>query len=305
MKLKLTKKDIQLLKFLSKYKMMLAKDAKRIYVSKDYHYKRLKKLENEKYIKRISRYIKLDINGIKLMKELSYDYQNVCRNLEYQDRLKDVVKIATLTIASPIEFVNSLEMKDSSIFTQTNRKFIGELTYQGKKAITYYISKGRGNLYIRQVINDIQKVDNNKNIIIFIEDMKILNKSNQYFIFGKQSTVIIKATSRNLEMMRLFQELDFYEILKQIYSEKEILLSNWKKADYMTNEKEYIILMPFIDTEKLHRLNSFYNNNQSTNRKIDIVTLKENKIKIEEILANKTNIIELNNLIIGGRNGEK
>lgn len=305
MKLKLTKKDIQLLKFLSKYKMMLAKDAKRIYVSKDYHYKRLKKLENEKYIKRVSRYIKLDINGIKLMKELSYDYQNVCRNLEYQDRLKDVVKIATLTIASTIEFVSSLEMKDSSIFTQTNRKFIGELTYQGKKAIAYYISKDRENIYIRQVINDIQKVDNNKNIIIFVEDMKTLNKSNQYFIFGKQSTVIIKATSKNLEMMRLFQELDFYEILKQIYNKKEILLSNWKKADYMTNEKEYIILMPFIDTEKLHGLNSFYNNNQGTNRKIDIVTLKENKSKIEEILAKKTNIIELNNLIIGGRNGEK
>lgn len=285
--------------------MMLAKDAKRIYVSKDYHYKRLKKLENEKYIKRVSRYIKLDINGIKLMKELSYDYQNVCRNLEYQDRLKDVVKIATLTIASTIEFVSSLEMKDSSIFTQTNRKFIGELTYQGKKAIAYYISKDRENIYIRQVINDIQKVDNNKNIIIFVEDMKTLNKSNQYFIFGKQSTVIIKATSKNLEMMRLFQELDFYEILKQIYNKKEILLSNWKKADYMTNEKEYIILMPFIDTEKLHGLNSFYNNNQGTNRKIDIVTLKENKSKIEEILAKKTNIIELNNLIIGGRNGEK
>ena len=66
----------------------------------------------------------------------------------------------------------------------------------------------------------------------------------------------------------------------------------------MTEDKQYIFLIPFIDTEKLHKLNIFYNNKIS-NRKIDILTLKENKRKIEEILSNNTNIIELDNWLGG------
>ncbi len=283
---------------------MLAADTKRIYLSKDYHYKRLKILEKEKYIKRVNTYyIKLDMNGINLMREFNYKYSNVCRKQEYQGRLKDIVKIATLTIGSTIEFTPSWEIKNDNIFTETARKYIGELFYQRKKAIAYYISRDKERIYIRQVVNDIQKTIDSKNVIIFMEDMKVLSKSNQYFIFGKKSTEIIKANSKNLERMREFQKLDFYEILCTIYKDKEILLSNWVKADYMTNEKDYIVLIPFIDTEKLHKLNIFYKNNKRTNRKIDIITLKENKEKIDEILTNKTNIIELDKYI-GGINGE-
>ena len=83
-----------------------------------------------------------------------------------------------------------------------------------------------------------------------------------------------------------------------------MLLSNWKNADYMTEGEEYIILMPFIDTEKLHRINIFFNNNKGTNRKISIMTLKENKEKIEEILTKKTNIIEIDESLMGGTNEE-
>ena len=56
--------------------------------------------------------------------------------------------------------------------------------------------------------------------------------------------------------------------------------------------------MPFIDTEKLHGLNIAFNNNEKSNRKIDIVTLKENKEKIEEILISDINIIELDEYLI-------
>lgn len=304
MKIRLTKKDVELLTFLRKYKIMLAADAKRIYQSKDYHYKRLKVLEKEKYIKRINRYyIKLDMKGINTIKEFAYEYNNVCRKQEYQSRLKEIVRIATITIDSTIQFVPSWELKDNNIFTETSRKFIGELIYQDKKIVAYYIAKEKQRVYISQIINDIQKTVNYKNVILFMEDLKFLNKNNYYFISGKESTVIIKVNSKNLERMQEFQELDFYDVLTKIYQEKEILLSNWKKADYMTNEKQYIILMPFIDTEKLHRLNIFYHNNKTVNRKIDIVTLKENIGKINEILTKNVNIIELDKFL-GGMNGE-
>lgn len=305
MKVRLTQKDIQLLSFLGRYKVMLAADSKMIYKSKDYHFKRLKVLEKERYIKRINRYfIKLDINGVKLMKDFGYEYRNVCRKKEYQDRLREVVKIATLTLDSKMQFNASWDMKDNNIFTETARKYLGELEYQGKKLIAYYISKDKERVYIKQTINDIQKTIKYKDTIIFIENFKILNKSYNYFIFGKESTLIINPNKLNVEKMRILEKIDLYEILKQLYPNKEILLSNWKKADYMADNKNFIIWMPFIDTEKLHRLNIYFKESKKINREIDIITLKENINKINEILTNRTNTIILDNLL-GGIDGGK
>lgn len=284
--------------FLGKYKMMLGADCKMIYKTKDYHRKRLKVLEKEKYIRRVNTlYIKLDDKGTKMVKEFGYDYSFTCRKKAYVDRLNEIARIAALTLNSNINFVASWNLKDGSIFTQTSRKYLGKLTYQGKESITYYISKDKQISYISQIINDIQKIIDYKNIIIFIENMKIVN--NKRFIFGKESTLIVKPTNQNISIMRNLDEIDFYLIIKQIYQNTEILLSNWKKADYMTEDRIYIIVMPFIDTEKLHGLNIFYKNNQKTDRKIDIITLKENEEKIDEILTNKTNVIEIDKWLGG------
>lgn len=282
----------------------MATECKRIYKSKGYHQKRLKVLEKEDYIKRVNRYyIKLNTKGTKLLREIGYNYHKVCRRNDYQDRVKEIAKIATLTLDSDIEFIPSWEIKDKGIFTEKGRKFIGKLKFQGKEYISYYISNEKEFVYIRQLINDIQKTINDENILIFMENFQFFNKGNQYLMFGKESTLIIKPTIENLELMRLFQKIDLYEVIRQFYKDKEVLLSNWKKADYMTDINEYIILMPFIDTEKLHRLNIFFKNNRKSDRKIDIITLKENKEKIKEILTNSVNIIELDDLL-GGINGE-
>lgn len=110
------------------------------------------------------------------------------------------------------------------------------------------------------------------------------------FSFGKDSTLIIKPTNKNLEIMKKIKNIDWYEIVKQIYSNKEILLSNWKRANYMTTDKRYVIIMIFLDTEKIKGL-------------IDIITLKENEEKINEILIKKTNIIEIDNWLGGFDSG--
>jgi len=145
---------------------------------------------------------------------------------------------------------------------------------------------------------------NYKNILIFIENMNIFNKK-QKFVFGKDSTLLINPTKFNLNLLKKLEKVDFYEIVKKIYSNKEILLSNWIKAEYMTNNREYIVVMPFIDTEKLNKLGMFYKNNPNVNRKIDIITLKENKEKICEILTNKVNIVELDNWLGGIIDGKR
>lgn len=290
--------------FLAKYKMMLGSDCKKIYKTKDYHRKRLKVLEQEKYIRRVNRlYIKLDDKGTRMVKEFGYNYSFTCRKKKYIDRLNEIARISALTIDSNIEFTASWDLKDSSIYTQTSRKYLGKLKYQDKESIVYYISKEKHISYISQTINDIQKIMNYRNIVIFIENMNILSEK-QRFVFGKDSTIIINPTKENLTIFKELEAFDFYEIVKKIYSDKEILLSNWKKAEYMTEDKNYIIVMPFIDTEKINRLRMFYKNNPKVNRKIDIITLKENKEKICEILTSKVNIIELDNWL-GGIDGKR
>lgn len=114
---------------------------------------------------------------------------------------------------------------------------------------------------------------------------------------GRDKTLILRPIKESLDKLRLFQNKDMYEIIEKIYKNKEILLSNWDKANYMTEDKRYIILMPFIDTVKLHKLNIFYKYNKNEKRKIDILTLKENKDKINEILINGTDIIEIDDLL--------
>lgn len=285
--------------FLGKYKLMLAADSSKIYRAKYYHWKRLKVLEKEGYIKRVNRvYIKLDNKGTRLVKEFGYDYSFLCRSKEYMERLKEIAMIAGLTIDSNIDFVASWNMKDNMELTQTSRKYLGRLVYQRKETIVYYISKDKQASYIGQIINDIQKIIEYENVIIFMENLEILNE-NQKFLFGKESTVIIKPNVKNLSIMRKLDEIDLYQIARQSYKNEEILLSDWNEANYMTEDREYIFIMPFIDTEKLHRLNVFYNDNPNTDRQISIISLKDNREKIEQILTNKTKIIEMDNWLGG------
>lgn len=298
--IEITEKDIELLTFLKRFKIISLKESNRIYKSDWYHYKRLKQLEDEKYIKKVNWYqIKLDVRGTKLLKDIGYDYNYVCRNQEYLERLNYISKIASLTLNSDIEFIPSWELKDKLVYTDKSRKYIGELQYKQKKYIAYYIEKNKKIVYVSQIVNDIQKATQYKHIIIFIENFSIVNKNRRFFILGKDDTLIIKPNEINLKMMRLFQRIDMYDVIEKIYNGKEILLSNWEKADYMTNDGQYIVLIPFLDTEKLHRLNIFYKNNKDVNRKIDILTLKENVKKINEILTNRTNTIEIDSLLGG------
>ena len=291
--MRLTEKDIEVLMFLAQYKMMLGIDCKRIYKGTDYHRKRLKVLEQEGYIRRIRRiYIKLDKKGTKLVKSFGYSYSFMCKRKDYIERIKIIARIAGLTINSNIKFVASWNLKNKEEFTQMSRNYLGKITYKEKESFVYYIAKGKDIVYIRQVIRDIQKTMYDENIMLFMEDMKMLSEKNR-FLFGREVTMIIEPTERNLEFIRKLEDVEDYEIAKYIYHKKEILLSNWKMAEYMTEDNEYIIVMPFINTEKLHRLKIFYNDNTNDGRKLTIMTLRDNVDKIEEILENKVNVIDI------------
>ena len=245
---------------------------------------------NDKELKRLATSLN---KSLKNLRKLELEYKNG------NQELKSSITNISHDLRTPLTAIRGyLDLMDSSNLDSKQIKYLSIIDSKVKD-----LTSLTEQLFDFSKSLDIQKTIEYKNAIVFLEDIKMLNKSNQYFMFGKESTIIIKASKENLEKMRYFQEIDLYEILKQIYKGQEVLLSNWVKADYMTQDREYIILMPFIDTEKLHKLNIFYNNNKNTNRKIDIITLRENKEKIDEILTNRTNIIEIDNLL-GGIDGE-
>ena len=73
--------------FLGKYKLMLGSDCRLIYGTTDYHRKRLKVLESERYIRRVNRlYIKLDDKGTRLEKNLD---MIIVTNVEEKNMLID------------------------------------------------------------------------------------------------------------------------------------------------------------------------------------------------------------------------
>lgn len=303
MKIRLSSRDIELICFIGRYKQIKSVDCKKIYKSKDYYRKRLKVLEKAGYVKRENTYyIKIDIEGRRLLQDFGYESYNLCRNKDYKDRIKDVAKIAMIGFEDDINFIPSWELKENNIYTDLGRKYIGELEILQNKYIVYYISNRNNPLYVRQTLTDINKMFSNDKIIVFLEDFERMNKRNKYFTISGKSIQVINPTDDNLELIKNIKDIDIYDIVKEVYKGKEILLSNWNKADFMTEDKRYIVFMPFIDTGKLHKLNIAYGDNRESKRNIDILTLKGNRSKINEILVKSTNIIEIEKCLNKVRN---
>ena len=153
----LKKEDLEVLKFLSKYKMLKVEDATLIYHTKRYYRDRINKLINKGYVKRYKSYIILDKKGRKILGEVGQGYIKNIKNEAYMERLKAITSIATLSIDSTIKFEPSWLIKEKNIFTETARRYIGKLIIDHKEYLTYYVSKKKEVVYIKQLLFDINK----------------------------------------------------------------------------------------------------------------------------------------------------
>ena len=296
----LSKKDYEVLNFLLKYKMLKVEDATLIYKTKRYYRERINNLIYKKYVKRYKSFIVLDKEGRKALGETGNNYIKNIKNEAYMERLKNIASIATLSIDSPSKFIPSWEMKEKDKFTETARRYIGKIIIDNEEFLTYYISAKKEHVYIKQLIFDINKAINYDNIIIFVENFDAINKRYSNLAFGKDETLIILNTDENKEIIRKYNSIYPYEILERIFDD-EILVSDWEKADYLLEDGTYILYMPFLDTEKIERINWYYEENTNTKRNINIVTLRQNEQKLKEILNNKCSIKIIDNYI-GGEN---
>ena len=295
----LIKEDIEVLKFLSKYKMLKVQDAKLIYKTKRYYRQRVNKLIEKEYVKRYKSYIIIDKKGRKVLGEEGSCYIKNMQNQAYMDRLKYIASIATITIDSNIQFIPSWDIKEKDKFTETARRYIGKMIIDNKEYLIYYISAKKEHLYIKQLLFDVNKSINYENIIIFVENFDVINKKYSNLVFGKEKTFIILDSDKNKEIIKNYEKLDYHELLESIYMQ-ELFISNWDIADFLLEDNTYIINMMFINTEKIEKVNWFYSENTNLNKKIEIVTLKENEEKIKEIINAKCKIRILDESLLGG-----
>ena len=93
------------------------------------------------------------------------------------ERLKHIASIATLSIDSVIKFIPSWDIKEKDKFTETARRYIGKLIIENKEYLTYYISDKKEHIYIKQLLFDVNKSVNYDDIIIFVENFDVINKS--------------------------------------------------------------------------------------------------------------------------------
>lgn len=291
--------DIKVLEFLSKYKILKIEDASYIYKRKRYYRQRINRLIDSEYVKRYKSYVIIDRRGRKYLGKSGTSYIKNMDNKAYMERLKEIASIATITINSNIEFVPSWDIKERDKFTETARRYIGKMIIASEEYLVYYLNQKKEHVYIKQLLFDINKSINFKNIIIFTENFDVINKKYNNLVFGKENTFVILNNKRSKELIKKYGEIDLHEILENIYGE-ELLISNWSNADYLLEDNTYIVNMPFINTEKIGRINWFLKENTEIQRKIEIVTLEENMNKIQEMLGDKCIVKNFDKELLGG-----
>lgn len=293
--IRLSRDDKKVIEFLSEYKIMQVEDTKLIYHSEWYHRKKIKKLVEEGYIKKYKfYYIELDKKGREYLNITGTNYIKNKSNGSYMERLKQISKIGTITINSKLRFIPSWKVKEKGIFTDTARKYLGILITKNDKYLIYAVSDKKEKTYIHQLIYDIKKVLEYNKVIIFVDSLDKLKHEYKTLNFQNENTYIIVNTKENRELIKIFDSIDFYELVRKIYgSDIQILFSDWDIADYCIENDTYIINMLFLDIVKINRLRWFYQENENTKKIIKILTLKENEDIIKNLVPQSIHIVSI------------
>ena len=279
----------ELLDFIAKYQYLNVNDVKYFFNTKKYYKKRITNLVSKKFLRRIKLNLVLDELGFEYIKLLGKEYSKLNRNKKYLPRLLYLSNIgAFYHRCKTIRFIPSFLMKDKEMFTITSRKFIGILNINGIKYLTYHISKNHDKRYVASVIYDIQKERKYKNIIVFVDNVKMINRND--FAFGNNQVLIIEDTEENREKLKFLNNIDWHKALNNIYKNK-VYLSEYNFCDYTDYKNRYISTFYFFDSEKINRLKYFLRENKS--KTADIICDVKIKDEIKKELPN-CNYIDIN-----------
>ena len=277
--IKLNTNDEKLLKFLARFKLMLATDAIQFYGT-SYFQKRLQELKNSNYIKRFHKlYIKLTFAGLRYLDSHNVKCYQPCKNKKSIDRLVIVSKIGLELEKAKIPYSLSWEMK-GNVYTNWSRRFIAKIKLRGEKYLVYYAKND--NKYIRQLQFDINKDINYQNVIVFTDNINIISKTTPFIFSNKISNLII-GTNR-INTLLEFNKMDIKKEIENLYK-NNVEESDFSIADYKVTNKN-IIFMPYIDTIRIEALNNYYSLG-FIDDKVEIISFKEN-LKIIKNLIDKS-----------------
>ena len=276
--IRLQNRDIELLIFLGKYKIISLDNTRYIYGTVTYQGKRIVNIVRHNYIKRLKhRYISLGTKGKEYLIENGFEVRNHCRNENNIERLNVISDIASSLIHDNINFIPSWEMKKEDEPTSHSRRYIGKLNYYNKdEFLVYAIYNGKDDKYTKSVYYDIKKEHEYNNLIIFTNDIEKIVLHEKGLYFGKDNTILIPYNDYGKFLIRNNYKIreSIYLRLKELYKAQS---TDFKFADLKVDDDNYIIVMPLINMEKLARLYYYFDDNEKY-KYIHIFGLEEYKI---------------------------
>lgn len=282
--IRLQNRDIELLIFLGKYKIILLDNTRYIYETVTYQEKRIVNLVKYNYIRRLKhRYITLGIKGKEYLLENGFEVREHCRNENNIERLNVISDIASCLIHDNMNFIPSWNMKKEDEPTTHSRRYIGKLEYNNQdEFLVYAIYDGKDDKYVKSIYYDIRKENGYINAMIFTNDIEKIVLHEKGFYFGNKYTVLVPYNEYGKFLIRNNYEIrnSIYLRLKELY---KVELTDFKFADLKLDDDNYIVIMPLINMEKLVRLHYYFKENENY-KNIHIFGLEENEKIIEKYL---------------------
>lgn len=282
--IRLQNRDIELLIFLGKYKVISLDNTRYIYGTVTYQEKRIVNLVKHNYIRRLKhRYITIGTKGKEYLLENGFEVREHCRNENNIERLNVISDIASCLIHDNMNFIPSWNMKKEDEPTTHSRRYIGKLEYNNQdEFLVYAIYEGKDDKYIKSIDYDIRKEHEYKMVMIFTNDIEKIVLHEKGFFFGNNYTVLVPYNEYGKFLIRNNYEIrnSIYLRLKELY---KVELTDFKFADLKLDDDNYIVIMPLVNMEKLVRLHYYFKENENY-QNIHIFGLEENEKIIEKYL---------------------
>lgn len=172
--------------------------------------KRLKKLENEKYLYSFGQTYGLAIKGKELLSNLGVEIhyektdEKVKRNLAEAHEI--LYRFGDEEIKSRIEILESGQLKNKD--SNRAKLFLGEMTIEnGFQYVVYKIKKNSPVSYIKKVISDIRNYGFT-NVIIAVENKYHMIKLKEFNIYsaGLKSCIIVPFSDEGIEKIKVLQK---------------------------------------------------------------------------------------------------
>ena len=279
----LQNRDIELLIFLGKYKIISLDNARYIYETKTYQEKRIVLLAKHDYVRRLKhRYITLGSKGKEYLLESGFEVRNHCRNENNMERLNVISDIASFLIQDNLIFTPSWNMKKEDEPTTYSRRYIGNLDYNEENFLVYAVYEGKDDKYLKSIYYDIKKENGYANAMIFTNNIEKIVLHEKGFYFGNQYTILIPYDEYGKFLMRNNYAIrhSIYLRIKEMY---DVELSDFRLADLKIDDDNYIVIMPLINMEILARLHYYFNENDDY-KNIYIFGLEEYESVIKQYL---------------------